>query len=379
MSRPVRVAHVIHDLRPGGTERRLLSVVEGLDRRRFEPLLVCIDGLGELAADARALGVEPVVVGRTARYDARGIRHLARLLRSERVQIVHGWLSLANAFARVAATAAGVPVRIAAEGGVVTTTNRRRSRRDAWIDAALATLTDAYVANSGAVAESLRSRGVPATKITVIPNGIRLPPPASADEREELRRELGVGPGERLLGFVSRLDPEFKDHGTFLRSVAALARDGRPVRAALVGEGPARNALAGLVRTLGLEERVLFTGYRADARRVIGAVDVSVLLSYSEGFSNVLLESMAARTPLVATSIPPNREAVTDGVEALLVPVGDEPATTEAIRRLLDDDALAGRLARAAAERARRFSLEEQAERTMELYERLLRRKVATL
>ena len=70
---------------------------------------------------------------------------------------------------------------------------------------------------------------------------------------------------------------------------------------------------------------------------------------------------------------------MTDGVEALLVPVGDEPATTEAIRRLLDDDALASRLADAAAERARRFSLEAQAERTMELYERLLRRKVATL
>src|SRR5215203_4018440 len=100
--RPTRVAHVIHDLRPGGTERRLLAILEGLDAARFEPLLVCVDGLGPLVDQARRVGVEPVVLGRMRRHDASGIVRLARLLRRERVEIVHSWLSLANMFGRTA-------------------------------------------------------------------------------------------------------------------------------------------------------------------------------------------------------------------------------------------------------------------------------------
>ena len=378
MTRPVRVAHVVHDLRPGGTERRLLAVVRGLDRTRFDPLLVCINGLGELEGEARALGVEPHVIGRAHRFDARSVARLARLLRRERVQIVHGWLSLASVFARLAAVPARVPVRIAAEGGAVTTRDSRRAARDRTIERALAPLTDAYVANSEAVAASLRANGVPDRKIAVVPNGVEVRPAHDPEERRRIRASLGAGDGDVLVGMVARLDPGFKDHSTFLEVVAGLARDGRPVRAAVVGVGSAadRGTLEAQARELGVDGRVVFTGYRPDAAELIGVLDVSVLLSYSEGFSNVVLETMAAGVPFVGTRIPPIEEAVEDGAHALLVPVGDREATTGALRRLLDDPALAARLAAAARERATaRFSLEAQAAATMALYDRLLARR----
>jgi glycosyltransferase involved in cell wall biosynthesis len=380
MTRPVRVAHVIHDLRAGGTERRMLAVLAGLDRRRFDPLLVCIDGLGELAGDARALGLEPVVLGRSRRLDARGIVRLARLLRSERVQVVHGWLSFANLFARSAGTLARVPVRIAGLGGIVETTDRRRAARYALLERALAPVTEAYVANSEALAESVRRRGDPTRKLVVIPNGVAIPPELAATERAHLRSELGVAADEPLIGMVARLDPRFKDHETLLAAFAALVREGRDVRLVFVGDGPARERLEELAPSLGIENRVCFAGYRADAARVPAALDVSVLLTYSEGFSNVVLETMAAGSPLVVTDIPPNREAVADGVHALVVPVGDAEATTAALRRLLDDRHLAASLAGESKRRAmERYSLEAQAAATMELYERLLRGDAATL
>jgi glycosyltransferase involved in cell wall biosynthesis len=373
MTAPVRVAHVIHDLRPGGTERRLLATLAGLERDRFQPLLVCVDGLGTLAVDARALGIEPVVLGRTRRLDLTGIIRLARLLRRERIELVHGWLSLANVFARTAGTIAGVRVRIAAEGGAVTTMDAGRGRRDALAERALAPFTDAYVANSQAVAESLRAKGLLREKIVVIPNGVAIPAPLDTAEREQLRSQLGAGPDDALVGMVSRLDADFKDHGTLLAAVAALAGEGRAVRAAVVGDGAPRAALERRAAEFGIADRVTFTGYRPDATRLIAALDVSVLLTYSEGFSNVVLESMAAAVPLVATAIPPNREAVHDGVHALLVPVRDVEATTVAVRRLLDDPSFAARLAGAARQRAtERFSLEAQAASTMQLYDRLL-------
>lgn len=363
-----------HSLEPGGTERRLVAVLAGLDRSRFEPRLVCLDALGPLLEDVRAVGVEPVLLGRSRRVDPTGVLRLARHLRRVRADLVHGWLSLPSAYVRLAGPLAGTPVRVASEGGAVVEVDRSRVRRVAVLDRLLAPWTDAYLANSTAVADTLRARGVADEKIVVVHNGVTVPPRLSDPERADLRRELGADDGVALVGMVARLDPRFKDHGTFLEMVATLSRR-RPLRAVVVGDGPGRQGAEQRARALGIGDRVRFTGYRADASRVLGALDVSVLLSYSEGFSNVVLESMAIGVPLVVTDIPPNREAVTDGHDALVVPVSDVAATGVAVERLLDNPALARRLGEAARTRARAdFSNEAQAEATMALYERLLAR-----
>lgn len=371
-----RVAHIIHDLRPGGTERRLLAVLRGLERERFEPILVCIDGLGPLIHDARALGLTPFVVGRANRFDATGIHRLVKFLRTEKVEIVHGWLSLANVFGRVAGTLARVPVRIAAEGAAITTTSRSRARRDKVIDRLLDAVTTAYVANSETVAVHLRAKGLPAEKIVVIPNGVAIPEPLSNARRLRLRSSLGAGPGVALVGMVGRLDPDFKDHHTFLAAIASLIRDGCAVRGAIIGDGPARVTLERFAKALRIEDDVVFTSYRRDAVDLLQAIDVSVSLAYSEGFSNVVLESMAGGVPLIATDIPSNREAVAHGVDGLLVQIRDPRATAVALRRLLDDQTFARRLGEAGRRRvSERYSLEAQAKTTMHLYERMLERR----
>jgi glycosyltransferase involved in cell wall biosynthesis len=151
------------------------------------------------------------------------------------------------------------------------------------------------------------------------------------------------------------------------------------VRAAVVGNGPDRNVLERLATDLGVADLVTFTGVRRDAPRLAQVLDVSVLLSHSEGFSNVVLETMAAGTPLVATSIPPNREALADEVHGLLVPPGDVAAVADAIGRLIDDRALADRLRAAAYARAvERYSQEAQVTATMRLYDELLLKHRAT-
>ncbi len=370
---PTRVAHIIHDLRPGGTERRLLAVLRGLERERFEPILVCIDGLGPLVEDVQELGLKPFVLGRVHRFDATGIHRLVKLLRSEKVEIVHGWLSLGNGFGRIAGMLARVPVRIAAEGAAVTTASRSRARRDKVIDRLLDPATTAYVANSETVAVGLRAKGLSSEKIVVIPNGVAIPEPLSDAGRVRLRSSLGASPDMAVVGMVGRLDPDFKDHHTFLTAVASLIQDGRSVRGVVIGDGPARGTLERFAQALGIEGDVVFTGYRPDAVDLLQALDVAVYLTYSEGFSNVVLESMAAGVPLTATDIPSNREAVSHGLDGLLVQIRNPQATCVALRRLLDDQAFARRLGEAGRRRvSEHYSLQAQAQATMQLYERLL-------
>ena len=368
-----RVAHIIHDLRPGGTERRLLAVLRGLERERFEPILVCIDGFGPLIEDVEELGLKPFVLGRVHRFDPTGIHRLVKLLRSEKVEIVHGWLSLGNAFGRIAGTLAQVPVRIAAEGAAVTTASHSRARRDKVIDRLLDPATTAYVANSETVAVCLRAKGLSSEKIVVIPNGVAIPEPLSDARRVRLRSSLGASPDMAVVGMVGRLDPDFKDHHTFLTAVASLLQDGRLVRGVVIGDGPARGTLERFAEALGIEGDVVFTGYRPDAVDLLQALDVAVYLTYSEGFSNVVLESMAAGVPLMATDIPSNREAVSHGLDGLLVQIRNPQATCVALRRLLDDQAFARRLGEAGRRRvSEHYSLQAQAQATMQLYERML-------
>jgi glycosyltransferase involved in cell wall biosynthesis len=354
----------------------MLSVLATLDRTRFRPLLCCVDGLGALADDARALSLEPVVLGRRRRFDLGGVARLARLVRREHADVVHGWLDLANAFARVGGRLGHAPVVVAAEGGAITTMRRTRRHLGGIVERGLTPLTDAFVANSDAVASGLRRHGVPARKIEVIRNGVALPAALPAERLAELRASVGAAPGEQLIGMVSRLDPAFKDHPTLLRALARLRERHPAVRLAVVGDGPARAALDGLAGQLGVSDRIAFAGFRPDATELIAAFDVSVLCSFSEGFSNVVLESMAWARPVVATDIPSNREAIDHCVHGLLVPVGDVEATAAAIGRVLDDALLAERLGAAARQRAKGdFSLERQANRTMALYDRLLAEK----
>jgi glycosyltransferase involved in cell wall biosynthesis len=233
----------------------------------------------------------------------------------------------------------------------------------------LGRLTDGYIANSEATADGLRRVGAAAAKIVVVRNGTVVPPRLSPEERAQLRASVGAAEDASLVVMVARIDPGYKDHETFLRTVAELPG----ITAAVVGDGPGRAAAESTAAGLGIADRVSFTGFRRDARALAAASDVCVLLTYSEGLSNSVLEAMAAGIPVIATDIPANRELIRDGVDGVLVPVRDVSAAAAALGRLVAHPADAARLGAAARERvAADFSPEAQAARTMEVYERLV-------
>jgi glycosyltransferase involved in cell wall biosynthesis len=371
MSAPIRVLYVVGNFVAGGAERHLIELWKRIDRSRFEVVIACFRREGAFLAEAESLGwsVHELAVGRRI-YDAAGLVGFARLVhlvRDLRPQVIHGYLFGPNLYAALAGRLAGVRVVAVAKRNV----DAFETPRQVLMQRLAHRLATHVTAVSEAVADSVVALGVPRSRITVIPNGVdaaRFVPPAPV---EEARRVLG-GDTSPLVGSVGCLAAR-KDYGTLLESLRLLADRGLAFRAALVGEGPDRDALEARSAALGLADRVRFLGERADVDRLLVGMDVFVLSSREEGIPNALLEAMAAGRACVATAVGGTPEVLHDGETGWLVPPGEPGALADALEQALTRPGEARRRG-AAAQRATReeMSIEAMVRRHEEFYERAI-------
>jgi L-malate glycosyltransferase len=365
----------------GGTERQVVNIGKGLDPGRFDLRFACLQRVGEFLAecDARSWSITEYQIRRLYGYTTlKKQMEFGRSLRRLGTQILHTYGFYPNVFAIPAARIAGVPVII---GSV-------RDTGDTWTPWQLRTqilclsLADHVVVNAEAIKKDLVRRGYSANRVTVIPNGIDFERFLVPHTGESLRRELNIPPESPVIGVLSRLT-RIKGLEYFLQAAALIAARIPQVRFLLVGDTNVhleyREELKRLVVELGLQDRVIFTGFRLDVPELLAVLSVSVLPSLgSEGLSNALLESMAAAIPVVATRVGGSPEIVEDGVSGLLVPPADAEALAVAICRLLKDRALAEKCGQAGRRLVlSRYSLDQAVATTERLYRDLLHRNKA--
>ena len=198
------------------------------------------------------------------------------------------------------------------------------------------------VACGPGVAVSLASHGLDV--LCTIVNGVG-PPPRPAD-REAACISWDLDQRLRLVLAVGRLVPQ-KRHDIAVHAVAGIP----DVALVVLGEGPLRRNLENLTLELDVAKRVRFPGAHANPRALLGVADAVIHPSDWEGMPLAVIEAMSAARPIVATAVPGIRELLRDGVDSLLVPAGDAAAMSVALRRVLNDPALARRLGAAAARR----------------------------
>lgn len=343
-----------------------MTLLEALDRRRWTPVLLHHEALGlrPMLEEAGRLGVRSRSVTRV-----QGARDFVRLIgeiRSERATVFHAHLpwALRCSAGLVAAAVARVPAVLATQQLFAGIGSRRGALRQ-W---AVAAGVDRYIAVSDAMAKSLQeTRFFPAHKVVVIRNVVDvrrfLPEPDAG-----ARAATGETPAQPVVLAVARLEPQ--------KGIADLLQAAVLVPEAtflLAGEGTERARLESMAKTLGVEGRVTFLGYRDDVPRLLANCDLFVLPSLYEGLPISVLEAMAAGKPVVATAIAGTDEAVCGGETGLLVPPADPPALAEAIRSMLSDPRRAERFGRSGRERAlREFSAEKMTRALTQLYEQVL-------
>ncbi len=230
-------------------------------------------------------------------------------------------------------------------------------------------MCDRVVCNSRAAAERLLQAGLPERKIAVLGNAL------PAEAFAQVAPALPYADGTMRVGMIARMNAAYKNHRGFLRVAARLSARFPNVKFVLVGDGPMRSELEQQAAELGIANRVQFLGNRRDVWAVLASLDVSVVPSDSESLSNVMLESMAAGVPVVATLVGGNTELGDEG-RAMLVKAGQEQALDEGIARVLEDKAWRSAMAlKAQAFVQANFSVERICGQYEELYADALREK----
>ncbi len=385
--RQIRILYLIGALDVGGTEGQLVELASRLDSARFAPTVCALYAGGARAESLRRLGIRVEVLNFRGLGKHRGIAvlwrlptlllelaHLARFLRAEKPEIVHGFLFQAYVPGALAARLAGVPVVIASrrslgrfkEGHPLYLSVERLANR----------VTDLVVANSEAVRQDvLRQEGLPPAKVIVILNGVdpsRFADPAAG---LPLRQALDLHNRRPVVGVVANFRA-YKGHEYFLEAWRQVYAEFPEGLALLLGEGSLRPTYEARARAMGLGESVRFLGVREDIPAVLTVLDLFVHPSREEGFPNAVLEAMAAGKPIVATNVGGTPEAVVHGESGLLVPPEDPPALAEAMIRLLRRPAEAARLGEAARRRVvELFQVSSMIRQYEEVYEHVVAQK----
>lgn len=358
------IGYFITELSTGGAQTALRCLLEGLNRDRFSPTVACLyNGDGAVAQDIRAMGVQVFDARMRHKIDLGALLRLYRWIRLVRPTILHTSLFHANLSGRILGRLAGVPVVVCSER-TMAMESEWRYRFNRWTIG----LVDCVTTVSANVRSFCTSHiGLPADKLVVIYNGVELPS-APLASTIEVRAELGLPPGGLVIGAVSRLDP-VKGVSVLVEALAQVDE----VYLAVIGDGPERAPLASLAGSLGVANRIRWTGHRRDVSHCLPAFDLFVQPSLHEGLPNAVLEAMAAGLPVVATAVGGTPEVVVDGVTGILVPPRDPDALAEAIACLLRDPDLRCKMGQMGQERvAQSFTVERMVEQTERLYGRLL-------
>jgi glycosyltransferase involved in cell wall biosynthesis len=352
LASPVNARHpiflMINSLETGGSERQFAELARSLRANGSSVHLGCVQQRG---AFLEGLGeVHEFRLGGSL-YGLQSIRTRLRLsafLRKLNVAVAHAFDFYANLTLIPAAKLARIPVIIGSHrqlGDLLTS---------AQFKAQLILFhgCDRVVCNSRAAAERLVQAGLPDSKVVVIGNA--LPPEAFAEKSPAVARV----PGTMRVGMIARMNAHYKNHRVFLGAAARLAHRNSSIEFLLAGDGPLRTELERHAADLGLGRKVQFIGDRRDITAVLASVDVSVVPSASESLSNVMLESMAAGVPVVATNVGGNVELANDGRGVLVAPNDEESLAVE-LEHVLGDRALREEMSRRGREFAKaNFSVE---------------------
>lgn len=369
-----KIAFFSHASNLYGAPRSLLLLLEKLDLKKYDPLLVCPSN-GPFVDEAKALGIPAYTIpadhpcreyGKKPLFEAisrrfsifERIGHIFRLylfLRKRKPHLVYV-NTIAQASPIIAAKMLRIPCLVhVRESSEYLTFKGIIGRLHLC---AILNFPDGFICVSKAVRDLLSSRSISFDKMTVVYNGVNLDQFRLSEEtRRKYRNQIGLNDDHILVGLVAQITPR-KAVDVLIETARLVHAEEKRCHFAVVGGFADLPFFEGkvlpLCRVHNLEDCVTFTGFKKDVRGYLAAIDIIVNASREEPFARVNLEAMAMEKPVVATNVGGNPEAVVDRETGYVVPVGDTEAMAKAILKLVRNEDLRNRFGKAGRERVER-------------------------
>jgi L-malate glycosyltransferase len=332
----IRVLHCLESIGLGGVEQLRYSISKYLDKDHFEQKIICTREFGVLPAKMRAQGMEVIPIGgfdspfHFARY-----RRVIQEIRKFKPHIIHGAVFEGVTMGVVAGKIARVPAIVIEE----TSDPVDRSWRGNLLMRLFCWMSDRVVAEAAAGEEYLRSKiKIKEPKLQLIINGVDFPVYPTEESSRLLKDQLGIKPGDFVVGSIGRLLDAHKRFSDLIKAIALLKERNVLVKLLIVGDGPDMDMLRSLSVSLGIEEDILFVGYQGNTAPYYACMDIFSLASQTEAFGLVLVDAMLFRLPVVATSVGGIKYVVADGQTGILVPKNSPAPLAAAIETFFYDE-----------------------------------------
>ncbi len=370
------VLQLVGSFHQGGSERQAVQLTRLLhEDGTFKIFLAALNNEGVLKPEVERLGFDRILEFKLDSFYnlnfLKQLRNGVRYIKENNIEIIHTHDFYTNIFGIAAARLANVKLKIAAKRE----TSGIRSNSQKAIERQAFRIADVVVANSKAVKNYLAAEGVPKEKISVIYNGLdlgRLQPKKM--NRPQICAELGLPPDGHLkfITLVANLRHAVKNQPMFLRAAQRVWRKMPNAHFVLAGEGDLKNDLESLARELKIEANTHFIGRCRMIPELLSISSIGVLTSFAEGFSNSILEYMAAGLPVVATDVGGASEAIIKNETGFLITSDDDEMLANCLIELLRDEAKTVEFGiRGHHVVEEKFSLKTQLDETLKLYERI--------
>lgn len=370
----MNILHLISSGGYYGAENVMVSVAESLENHDCCSTIAVFDhprGRNEeLVYQAQRRGLPVVRIPCRGRWDHRAVRGIREVVESLSIDIVHSHGYKTDTYSYLAARSLGIPLVATCHNW---THDSAAVRIYEFLDAMVLRAFDAVVVVSENMVERLQSAGIAKSKIRMIDNGVDLLSLSLVTNNTDPKR---LDEGKLMVGTVGRLVP-LKGLTYFLQAASEVLLEFSDVRFVIVGSGPDREKLQRMVCELGIEGSVRFMGHCAEMSVAYASMDIFVLASIVEAMPMVILEALAAKKPVIATSVGAVPSMIESEKTGLLVPPKDVQALKLAMLRLLRDPSLRKRLANAGqAEVSHNHSRQVMAEKYLHLYQELAKVEV---
>ncbi len=328
----IRICYVVPSLSLGGTERQLTYLIAGLIRD-FEITVICTDHVGALAADIRRMGAFVHSIGVHGGWDFRAKGRFEKNFKMHRPDIMHTYMFGFDYYANKAARNTGVPVIISSRRQLATW----KKGRHKYIQKKANKLVDLIVANSKAGADfAAKQEGISMSRFKIIPNGVDVEKFISKTDPRHIKLRYRIPQDKKIIGIVANFT-NVKDHMLFVNISEELLRRRSDLHFLMVGLGPTRKKIEEEIEVRGMANNFTPASTLEELADLYSIMSVSVLCSKAEGFPNVVLESMAAGAPVVASAVGGVPELINHGETGRLVNSREATDFADEIEAVLND------------------------------------------